>query len=66
MQMSDVANRRHMRHAHMVNISPQIMCEGMRADYDRVDRLSQQVLDPVRRARRIRATTAAGTPSRRR
>ena len=41
MQMTDVVNRRRMRHAHMVNITPQIMCEGMRADYDRVDRLSQ-------------------------
>jgi aminopeptidase len=45
----------------MVNITPQIMCDGMRADYDRVDRLSQQVLERVRRARRIRATTAVGT-----
>jgi len=61
MQMTDVVNRRHMRHAHMVNITPQIMCEGMRADYDRVDRLSQQVLERVRKATRIRATTAAGT-----
>jgi leucyl aminopeptidase (aminopeptidase T) len=61
MQMTDVVNRRHMRHAHMVNITPQIMCDGMRADYDAVDRLSQQVLDRVRRARRIRATTTAGT-----
>ena len=61
MQMTDVVNRRRMRHAHMVNITPQIMCEGMRADYDRVDRLSQKVLDRVRSAHRIRATTAAGT-----
>ncbi len=61
MQMTDVVNRRRMRHAHMVNITPQIMCEGMRADYDQVDRLSQNVLDRVRRATRIRATTAAGT-----
>lgn len=61
MQMTDVVNRRHMRHAHMVNITPQIMREGMRADYNRVDSLSQQVLDRVRKARRIRATTAAGT-----
>jgi leucyl aminopeptidase (aminopeptidase T) len=61
MQMTDVVNRRHMRHAHMVNITPQIMCDGMRADYDHVDRLSQQVLDRVRKAKRIRATTAAGT-----
>lgn len=61
MQMTDVVNRRHMRHAHMVNITPEIMCTGMRADFNRVDRLSQKVLDRVRRATRIRATTAAGT-----
>ena len=61
MQMTDVVNRRRMRHAHMVNITPEVMCDGMRADYDQVDRLSQQVLDRVRRATRIRATTAAGT-----
>ena len=61
MQMTDVVNRRHMRHAHMVNITPEVMCQGMRADFNLVDRLSQQVLDRVRRAKRIRATTAAGT-----
>ena len=61
MQMTDVVNRRRMRHAHMVNITPEIMCQGMRADYALVDRLSQQVLERVRRARRIRATTPAGT-----
>jgi len=61
MQMTDVVNRRHMRHAHMVNITPEIMCQGMRADFDLVDRLSQRVLDRVRKAKRIRATTAAGT-----
>ena len=48
MQMTDVVNRRHMRHAHMVNITPEIMCQGMRADFNRVDRLSQQVLERVR------------------
>ena len=61
MEMTDIVNRRHMRHAHMVNITPEIMCQGMRADFNLVDRLSQQVLDRVRRATRIRATTAAGT-----
>jgi aminopeptidase len=61
MQMTDVVNRRHMRHAHMVNITPEVMCQGMRADFDLVDRLSQKVLERVRRATRIRATTAAGT-----
>jgi aminopeptidase len=61
MQMTDVVNRRHMRHAHMVNITAQIMREGMRADYEQVDRLSQQVLERVRKSKRIRATTASGT-----
>ena len=61
MQMTNVVNRRRMRHAHMVNITPEIMCQGMRADFNLVDRLSQQVLERVRKARRIRATTAAGT-----
>ena len=61
MQMTDVVNRRRMRHAHMVNISPEIMCQGMRADFNLVDRLSQKVLERVRKATRIRATTAAGT-----
>ena len=61
MQMTEVVNRRRMRHAHMVNITPQIMREGMRADFHRVDQLSQKVIERVRRARYIRATTAAGT-----
>lgn len=61
MQMTEVVNRRRMRHAHMVNITPQIMCEGMRADFALVDRLSQKVIEKVRRAGYISATTAAGT-----
>jgi aminopeptidase len=60
-QMTDVVNRRKIRHAHMVNINRQIMLEGMRADFQRVDRLSQKVVDMVRKASRIRAKTAAGT-----
>ena len=48
MQMTDVVNRRHMRHAHMVNITAEIMCQGMRADFNLVDRLSQKVLERVR------------------
>ena len=61
MQMTDVVNRRHMRHAHMVNITPEVMLQGMRADFTAVDRLSQVVLDKVRVASYVRATTPAGT-----
>lgn len=61
MQMTDIVNRRRMRHAHMVNINHQIMLEGMRADYNRVDALSQKVIDIVGRAKEIRATNPAGS-----
>ena len=61
MQMTDVVNRKKIRHAHMVNINRQIMLEGMRADFQKVDRLSAKVIAMVRKARRVRAKTAAGT-----
>jgi aminopeptidase len=61
MQMTDVVNRRKIRHAHMVNINRQIMLEGMRADFLRVDRISVKVVEMVRRAKQVRARTAAGT-----
>jgi leucyl aminopeptidase (aminopeptidase T) len=61
MQMTDVVNRRKIRHAHMVNINRQIMLEGMRADFLKVDRISTKVVEMVRKAKRIRAKTAAGT-----
>jgi len=61
MQMTDVVNRRKIRHAHMVNINRQIMLEGMRADFLKVDRISAEVVEIVRRAKQIRAKTAAGT-----
>jgi len=61
MEMTDVVNRRKIRHAHMVNINRQIMLEGMRADFLKVDRISAKVIEMVRKARQVRARTAAGT-----
>jgi len=61
MQMTDVVNRRRIRHAHMVNINRQIMLEGMRADFLKVDRISVKVVELLRRAKQVRAKTAAGT-----
>jgi aminopeptidase len=61
MQMTDIVNRRRIRHAHMVNINRQIMLEGMRADFVKVDRISTKVVEMVRRAKHIRAKTPAGT-----
>ena len=40
-----VVERRRIRYAHMVGVTPRIMQEGMRADYRQVDRLSQELCD---------------------
>jgi len=61
MQMTDVVNRRHIRHAHMVNITKEIMTHGMRADFNEVDRISQHVWELASAARQIKASTPAGT-----
>src|SRR6202162_5144240 len=51
MEIPEVVNRRKIRHAHMVNINHQIMLEGMRADFLKVDRISTKVVETVRRAK---------------
>lgn len=61
MQMTDIVNRRRIRHAHMVNINRQIMLEGMRADFRVVDDISARVINKVRTAKKVRATTPAGS-----
>src|SRR5262245_7746471 len=61
MQMTDIVNRHKIRHAHMVNINHQIMLEGMRADFSKVDRISSKIIGLVRKAKQIRAKTPAGT-----
>ena len=61
MEMTDIVNRRKIRHAHMVNINRQIMLEGMRADFHKVDRISTKMIEMVRRAGQVRAKTPRGT-----
>src|ERR1700686_349868 len=60
-QMTDVVNKRHIRHAHMVNITRQIMLEGMRADFRTIDALSQRLIERARHAERIKCRTPHGT-----
>ncbi len=60
-QMTGVVNRRRIRHAHMVGITPRIMREGMRADFPAVDALSLWVMERAVDAREIVCTTPAGT-----
>ncbi|MPY91037.1 MAG: aminopeptidase [Luteitalea sp.] len=56
-----VVERRRIRYAHMVGVTPQIMKQGMRADYHLVDRLSDRVRELMRDARQLRVQTARGT-----
>ena len=53
--------RRRIRYAHMVGVTPRIMREGMRADYRLVDRLSTELCERMRGARTLTVRTAAGT-----
>jgi leucyl aminopeptidase (aminopeptidase T) len=56
-----VVERRRIRYAHMVSVTPQIMQEGMRADYKKVDRLSDRIRDRMRSATKLRVSTKGGT-----
>ncbi len=61
MAIVQTVERRRIRYAHMVGVTPRIMCEGMQADYRLVDRLSQQLCDRMQTARSLSVRTAAGT-----
>jgi aminopeptidase len=60
-EMTAVVNRQKIRHGHMVNITRQIMREGMRADFRAIDALSQRLVARARQARRISCKTPHGT-----
>src|SRR6267378_586578 len=60
-QMTTVVNRHRIRHGHMVNINRQIMLEGMRADFLKVDELSQRLVERARKTERIICKTSHGT-----
>jgi leucyl aminopeptidase (aminopeptidase T) len=56
-----VVEKRHIRYAHMVGVTPRIMREGMRADYRQVDRLSQLLCERMEHARTVSVRTEGGT-----
>ncbi len=60
-QMTSIVNAHRIRHGHMVNINKQIMKEGMRADFLKVDELSQKLIEKARKARYIKAKSKGGT-----
>ncbi len=60
-EMTAVVNHHRIRHAHMVNINREIMLEGMRADFVKVDQLSQRLVERARQAEHIACRTPHGT-----
>ncbi len=61
MAIVGVIERRRIRYAHMVGVTPRIMREGMRADYVQVDLLSSQLCERMEQARALTVRTAGGT-----
>ena len=53
--------RRQIRYAHMVGVTPTIMRQGMRADYRLVDRLSSALCTRMQTAASLRLSTKHGT-----
>jgi len=60
-QMTAVVNKHGLRHGHMVNISRQIMLEGMRADFMEIDALSQRLVERARMTEKVTCRTPHGT-----
>src|ERR1700676_2605443 len=56
-----VVERRQIRYAHMIGVTPEIMQQGMRADYLMVDRLSDSLRERMLRAETLTVRTEAGT-----
>src|SRR5246127_1807043 len=61
MAIVKVVERRQIRYAHMVGVTPEIMQQGMRADYRVVDRLSDKLRERMLRAKALTVKTEAGT-----
>jgi aminopeptidase len=56
-----VVERRQIRYAHMVGVTPEIMQQGMRADYRMVDKLSDKLRERMLRAETLTVKSDAGT-----
>jgi len=56
-----VVERRQIRYAHMIGVTPEIMQQGMRADYRKVDELSDRLRERMLGAETLTVKTGAGT-----
>jgi aminopeptidase len=61
MEIVRVVERRQIRYAHMIGVTPEIMQQGMRADYRKVDELSDRLRERMVHAETLTVQTPAGT-----
>jgi len=61
MAIVSVVERRRIRYAHMIGVTPEIMQQGMRTDYHKVDELSDRLRERMLRAETLTVKTEAGT-----
>jgi aminopeptidase len=61
MAIVKVVERRQIRYAHMVGVTPEIMQQGMRADYRKVDELSDRLRTRMLHAETLSVKTESGT-----
>lgn len=61
MAIVHVVERRQIRYAHMVGVNAEIMQQGMRADYRKVDELSDRLRARMLKAKTLTVQTTAGT-----
>jgi aminopeptidase len=61
MSIVRIVERRQIRYAHMVGVTPEIMQQGMRADYKMVDKLSDRLRERMLRAETLTVKSEAGT-----
>jgi len=60
MAIVHVVERRRIRYAHMVGVTPQIMKQGMRTDYKLVDQLSDKLRERMLRAKTLTVKNRSG------
>ena len=59
--MEFVRDHNHLRHAHMPNITNEIMKIGMCTDYDKIKQITHKITKILEAAKIIKATTPSGT-----
>ncbi len=60
-EMTNIIDVKKIRHGHMVNINKQIMLEAMRADFNKVDTISRELVIKARKAKVITVKSSGGT-----